>query len=257
MEKRDLAVFDIDGTLFRSSLVVELVYIMIAVGLFPKRLGKELERDYLAWVNRKASYGNFIAQVVGIYFNNIKGCKKADIDIISDRIIDEHKDKVYQFTLRLAKELKRRNFFLIAISGSPVDIVSKFASYFGFGKSFGNEFEIDASGVFTGRLVDCDITKCKEKVLKNFLEDRREIVDLKNMIVIGDTEIDIPILEMAAYPIAFNPNKGLAEYAKQKKWRVVVERKDVIYGINEFDILKEINELKKDNFLEAKDVYKK
>lgn len=40
MKKRDLAVFDIDGTLFRSSLMVELVYRMIFSGLFPKHLGK-------------------------------------------------------------------------------------------------------------------------------------------------------------------------------------------------------------------------
>lgn len=211
----------------------------------------------MAWVNRKASYGNFIAQVIDIYFNNIRGCKKADIDIIIDRIIDEHKDKVYQFTLRLTRELKMKNFFLIAISGSTIDIVSKFAGYFGFDKSFGNEFEIDASGVYTGHIVDCDIAKCKGKILKRFLDDRREIFNLKSMIVIGDTEIDIPILEMAAFPIAFNPNRGLAEYAKRKKWRVVVERKDVVYMVNGFDILKEIDEIRRDNFLEVKDVYRK
>jgi len=43
---------------------------------------------------------------------------------------------------------------------------------------------------------------------------------------------------MMGSPIAFNPNRKLAEHARKKDWRIVVERKDVIYQINDFSILK-------------------
>jgi phosphoserine phosphatase len=47
----------------------------------------------------------------------------------------------------------------------------------------------------------------------------------------GDTESDIPMLELVEIPIAFNPNKKLFEHAKARGWRTVVERKDVIYEL--------------------------
>ena len=61
--------------------------------------------------------------------------------------------------------------------------------------------------------------------------------DLEGSTAVGDTESDIPMLEVVGHPIAFNPNTKLAEHAQEKGWRIVVERKDVIYELNEFTIL--------------------
>jgi phosphoserine phosphatase len=48
---------------------------------------------------------------------------------------------------------------------------------------------------------------------------------------VGDTEGDVAFLELVTEPIAFNPNKELYRHAKRMGWKVVVERKDVIYEI--------------------------
>jgi phosphoserine phosphatase len=48
---------------------------------------------------------------------------------------------------------------------------------------------------------------------------------------VGDTESDISFLELVEKPICFNPNKRLYTYAKRNDWKVVVERKDVIYEL--------------------------
>ncbi|MGH3106097.1 MAG: hypothetical protein ACRDM3_02750, partial [Rubrobacteraceae bacterium] len=47
----------------------------------------------------------------------------------------------------------------------------------------------------------------------------------------GDTLSDVGFLEMVETPIAFNPNRGLFEVARQWGWPIVVERKDVIYNL--------------------------
>ena len=36
---------------------------------------------------------------------------------------------------------------------------------------------------------------------------------------------------MVAQPICFNPNMNLYRYAKRYEWKVVVERKDVVYEL--------------------------
>lgn len=54
--KRKLAVFDIDGTLFRSSLYTELVYEMIAAGIIkdPSFI-EDIRAKKEAWVERRDS----------------------------------------------------------------------------------------------------------------------------------------------------------------------------------------------------------
>ena len=49
---------------------------------------------------------------------------------------------------------------------------------------------------------------------------------------IGDTESDASLLELVENPIAFNPNENLKAIAEEKGWRIVVEKKDVIYDIS-------------------------
>jgi hypothetical protein len=44
-------------------------------------------------------------------------------------------------------------------------------------------------------------------------------------------EGDIPMLELVENPICFNPNAQLYRIAKLNKWKIIVERKDVIYEI--------------------------
>jgi phosphoserine phosphatase len=58
-------------------------------------------------------------------------------------------------------------------------------------------------------------------------------LDFKDSYGIGDTESDIKFLELVEYPIAFNPNQGLFAAAQEHGWRVVVEKKDVIYEISQ------------------------
>ena len=56
-------------------------------------------------------------------------------------------------------------------------------------------------------------------------------LDLKNSYGVGDTESDAGFLELVENPIAFNPNYNLKKIAGEKKWKIVVEKKDVIYEI--------------------------
>jgi len=54
---------------------------------------------------------------------------------------------------------------------------------------------------------------------------------LKGSVGVGDTESDIAFLKMVEKPICFNPNQKLYQYAKRAGWKIVVERKDVIYHL--------------------------
>ena len=230
--KKRLAIFDIDGTIFRSSLLIELVNGLIDENIFSKDVYKEIENDYLAWLDRKGSYENYILKVVKIFIRNIKGCREKDMALVIEKVLNSQKDHVYRYTRKLIEDLKKKDYFLLAISGSPVPIVSKFSAYNKFDSFYGTLFEVK-DGIFTGKVTQAPTEEGKEKIVKKFLKNSELEFDLSKSIAIGDTRTDIPLLEMVGKPIAFNPNLGLAKVAKKKGWKIIIERKDVVFNVLE------------------------
>lgn len=222
--------FDIDGTIFRSSLLIALINGLVEEGLFPTTAQKEVKKDYLAWLDRKGTYDQYLAQVVRIYYRYIDGCKVRDVDRVIKKVVAREKDRVYVFTRDLVKKLKKQGYFLLTISGSPTYIVSHFARYMGFDVHYGSELFVN-NGVFSRKEPNRDSYQNKEKVLRRFLADAPFRVDLEHSIAVGDSGTDISMLKMVGQPIAFNPDNVLARHAAKKKWRIVVERKNVIYDI--------------------------
>ncbi len=233
---KKLAVFDIDGTLFRSSLLIELTNELILRKIFPKSTRIEIDKDFKAWVNREGDYESYIRKVINSYEDNIVGCLERDIERCAIDVLEKEKRKLYRYTRNLIQELKSRNYFLFAISGSPGHILTSFAKDMGFDKYLGGYYEI-VDGKFTGRQPFGNPSYDKKKTLTQFLEKNRDGINLEDSIGVGDTESDIAFLEMVDNPIAFNPNKRLVDHAKRRGWKIIIERKDVIYDISKFELL--------------------
>lgn len=222
--KKPLAIFDIDGTIFRSSLLIELNWKLIKEGIFPSVVKSRLDKHYFSWIDRRGSYGDYINEVVQIYDKHIKGCKAADIKRLSCFVIQEQKDRVYVYTRDLIKKL-RKSHLLAAVSGSPIEIVGEFNRYWKFDYILATKREVK-NGIYTGKGKRTPAVD-KKSVLLELVKN--EGLDFVNSIGVGDTESDIGIFELVEEPICFNPNKNLYEIAKSRGWKIVVERKDVIF----------------------------
>ncbi len=227
--KRKVAIFDIDGTLFRSSLTIELVELLIARGLFPGDAWKKYERERTQWLKRQGSYDSYIEAVVKVFRDHLKGVSYADFAATAEEVIAENKFRLYRYTRDLLKELKVKRYYLLAISHSPKTVVEPFCKPLGFDKTYGTVFEIGPTDKFTGVLLDEHLIFNKGAILKRTVE--KEKLTLTESYGVGYTESDISMLEMVEHPLAFNPNKKLYTYAKRMDWPVVVERKDVIYKL--------------------------
>ncbi|MDB5190278.1 MAG: hypothetical protein JWN49_604 [Parcubacteria group bacterium] len=227
--KRPVAVFDIDGTVFRSSLLIELVDRLIMRGVIPEEARTEYEEAQMDWQDRNGDYEVYIRQVINAFIKNLKGLPYGDVADIAGEIIEEKRNRTYQYTRDLIKELKAEGYFLLAISHSPKFIVDGFAYELGFDKSYGTFYSTGASGRFTGELEDEHVIMNKSAILLRAIE--KEGLTLTGSVGVGDTESDISMLDLVEEPIAFNPNRGLYRHAQQHGWKTIVERKDVIYEI--------------------------
>lgn len=228
-KKKPVAVFDIDGTIFRSSLVVELTERLIEKGIFPKEVRKEYETERFRWLDRKGDYHAYINKLVRVFIKHIKGVKFEDVAEAAEEVTFEKQHRVYSYTRDLVKKLKRKGYFLLAISHSPKFIVDAFCYELGFDKVYGFFYETGASGRFTGNVEDKDVILNKAAILSRAV--RKEELTFEKSVAVGDTESDIPMLDLVETPIAFNPNSLLYKHAKRRGWKVVIERKDVVYEL--------------------------
>lgn len=229
MKMRKVAVFDIDGTIFRSSLLIEIVEIFVRDGVFLPKAKDFYGKLRDNWLARKGSYEKYIGGVIAAFEQNIKGINYSDFIKAAEAINDFHQHKVYRHTAELVEKLKSKNYFLLAISSSPKELVDGFCGSRGFNKVYGRVYEVGKNGKFTGKTLHSDLINDKAKILRRAVE--KENLILRGSVGVGDTESDISFLKLVENPICFNPNKKLYDYAKKRGWKIVVERKDVIYEI--------------------------
>lgn len=226
---KKVAIFDVDGTIFRSSMVIELVEKLIEDGVFPKNVAKEYEREYREWFEREGGYEEYINAVVRTFMKNIKGVHYGVFSEIAKEVVLKQQKRVYRYTRDLVKRLKEEGYFLLAISQSPKTVVEEFCKNLGFDKVYGRIYEIGPQDLFTGNIIDEHLIMNKANIVHRAIE--KEGLSLKDSIGVGDTEGDIPLLELVEEPICFNPNSNLYKHAKRLGWKIITERKDVIYSI--------------------------
>lgn len=225
--KQRVAVFDVDGTIFRSSLLIEVVNACIEKKLFPASAHDVYAKELELWQNRKGDYNDYIMGVVNSFMTNIKGVYYGDFVDLARSTITKQQHRTYRYTRDLIQKLRKDGYFLLAISHSPKAILDIFCPALGFDKVYGMMYEIGPSDKFTGNVSDAAFILNKAGVLERAVE--KEGLTLDDSFGVGDTESDISFLELVDNPICFNPNAGLYTVAKTRKWKIVVERKDVIY----------------------------
>jgi HAD superfamily hydrolase (TIGR01490 family) len=228
--KNKLAIFDIDGTIFRKNLHFVLINELVFMGIFPKSVKYKLVDIYADWIEHEGTYEKYRLALVGLYSEYIKGCRKDDVMKASREVIRFHEKRTYIFAENLIKKLKKENYNIIAISGSPSEVVEEYNQrHLKFDKVFGSVYEIDESGCYTGEAV-FEPTMHKGHAAKQYVFENN--LSFEKSYGIGDTESDASFLELVENPIAFNPNQNLKKIAEKNKWKIIVEKKDVIYEIN-------------------------
>ncbi len=227
---RKVAIFDIDGTIFRSSLLIELVEVLIEKGIFHVSVRAEYEKEKVRWLDRKGDYDAYIMAVVKVFMRNIKGVEIDDFVDAGKIVVARYRHRTYRFTEELITDLKKKGYFILAISHSPKGILDLFCKELGFDKVYGKFYELGPTDRFTGKILEEHLIMNKANILRRVVE--LEKLTLKGSVGVGDTESDMPFLELVDRPICFNPNMKLWKHAQRNGWEVMVERKDVVYEVN-------------------------
>ena len=226
--QRPFAVFDIDGTLVRWQMFHAIVHHLGKRGYINTEAHQKIRTARMQWKNREtsASFKAYEQVLVKEYLATLHKVDVAAYHGIVDEVFNEYKDQLFVYTRNLLAELKDKGYFLIAISGSHDEIISKLAKYHGFDVAVGAKLIVN-NGAFSGELETP--VHGKDLILKKLI--KKHNLTGKNSYGIGDSDGDIPILTMVERPIAFNPSSELYAMATKQRWPIVVERKNVVYSL--------------------------
>ena len=233
---RVAAFFDIDGTIYREGLITEVFKKIIKYELVESgKWYNDVRPAYLNWDKRQGDYDTYLLKMVDIYTDAIKGLDKFHIEYIAKKVINQKGDRVYTFSRERLNWHQDQGHIVIAISGSPSELVKEMSAKYDMDDFRGTIYELDSNNKYTGEVVPMWDSISKEKAILE-LKAKYDI-DLNNSYAYGDTAGDFTMLKNAGIPYAINPTRELITKLMndkdiRNKIKIIVERKDSTYKID-------------------------
>ncbi len=229
------AFFDIDGTIYRDSLLTEHFKRLIKYELIDPRQWENKVKDlYTQWDMRKGGYDAYLLGLVDSYVEAIQNITVEQNEFVANQVMDVKAGRVYKYTRDRVKWHRAQGHKVIFISGSPEFLVSKMAKKYGADDYCGTIYHDDGEK-FTGETTPMWDSVSKQKAIDKFVEKYN--LNLEESYAYGDTNGDLTMMKSVGHPITINPAKGLLENIQNDeklkgKIQIIVERKDVIYKLS-------------------------
>lgn len=230
------AFYDIDGTLFREALSIELFKRLIKSGIIPHYKWHNIVKPiYDKWASREGNYDDYIIKMFEVYTESIVGINSGIISFMANQVVEEKGNRLYRYTKSKLLWHQKQGHKVIIISGSSNELVSSLAKKLNATDSIGTIYEINDNKEYTGKVKPMWDRKNKEVALNDFV--KKYDIDLSASYAYGDTNGDFAMLNLVGFPTVINPTNELIETIKAekdlaKRITTVVERKDVIYKLD-------------------------
>ncbi len=225
---KKLAVFDIDGTLIRWQLYHAIVDRLASKKLLGPDAKEVLHEARMVWKRREhpEAFRGYEKALISVYEDALPHLSVDQFDAVVEEVATEYKEQVYTYTRSLAARVKKEGYLLLAISGSHEELVGHIARQYGFDYWVGTKYE-RSEGKFTGNKFVA--SRDKRSILDDFIS--KHDLSIKGSLGVGDSKSDAAFLNIVDEPIAFNPDRELFDIASGNGWKIVIERKNVIYQL--------------------------
>lgn len=226
---RPFAAFDIDGTIIRWQLYHAVVEQLGKRGHIDPKKYQAIKDARMTWKRRAGdtSFNEYQHVLVAAHDNSLATITYSEYMEAIGTVMDEYKEQTYVYTRDLVRSLQQQGYLLFALSASQHEVVEQLAKFYGFDDWIGTLYP-HTGEQFTGTKEVLSRHK-KPESLKQLVE--KHGATWEGSIAVGDSDGDIPMLDIVQHPIAFNPNKELFRHASKQGWKIVIERKNMYYEL--------------------------
>ena len=234
--KNSAAFFDIDGTISREGLISEMFKKMIKYELIDNsKWYNEVEPAFTRWDKRMGDYDDYLQKMVDIYTETVKNTNSFHIAYIARKVIEQKGERVYTYSREKIKWHKAQGHVVIAISGSPIELVREMSEKYGMDDYKGTIYQVGSDGIYNGEIIPMWDSESKRKAVFEMADKYN--IDLSASYAYGDTNGDFSMLKLVGNPFVINPTRELLARIQRdeplsNKINIIVERKDVTYRLN-------------------------
>jgi phosphoserine phosphatase len=227
MTAKPLALFDLDGTLYRGytwlalreyyelhrfKLFTLYKFLFAHLPLFAFYKLKLLPRDnvYTAW-------GANMAWL-------LKDVPLEQGDVIWNWIVEQNYLPHMRPEMEAALEQHLADGLeIVILSGSFQPLLEAFAERINVPYVIGTPLAVN-DGAYTGKIVPpLNVGQWKLDRLNTFLHKQNENYDLEHSYFYTDSIVDSPVMEIVGHPVAVYPDQPLATLARERGWQLIGE----------------------------------
>lgn len=222
---RPAAFFDLDKTVIAKASMVAFSRPLHRAGLLTRRLMV------------KAAWGQLIYAQFGATPEKLEKLRQSVLDltkgwdqavisgIVRETLDDVIEPIVYDEALGRIRRHQIWGHKVFLVSASPEEVVAPIARLLKVDEAIATRAELDDQGRYSGRTER--YVYADEKVVAILEAAERDGLDLEHSWAYSDSATDIPMLSAVGHPVAVNPDRELARYAKEHGWLIEHYRLEV------------------------------
>jgi HAD superfamily hydrolase (TIGR01490 family) len=210
------AIFDVDGTMLRSNVVVS--YAMLRMQEMPRALRVPWLAQFVArvpyyWALDQLSRAHFNR---AFYKNYAGWTPERAYQLAKGNFARHTLDKIYPEAVESLREHHRQGHRVVILSGALDFVLEPLADLADDVLCASLKQE---DGVYTGEISGPPVAgDARARMLASFA--RKQGIDLSKSYAYADAISDLPMLEAVGRPVAVNPDLRLAAAAKGKDWEI-------------------------------------
>ncbi len=233
---RCAAFFDVDGTITREGLISELFRKMVRYELIDETKWQfEVKPAFTRWNRRVGDYDHYLQKMVDVYLDTVKNTDPKLISHIARKVVEQNYERVYTYTRDKLRWHQKQGHKVIAISGSPIELVREMAERYKMDDYKATVYEVGDDGFYSGHIIPMWDSRSKRAAVLE-MADKYDL-DLNTCFAYGDTAGDYTMLDMVGNPFAINPTRELLSKISENgelrgRVSIIVERKDATYELD-------------------------
>ena len=214
--KNNIALFDIDDTLYKGGIIYPLMESEVKADLLDKELLIEAYVNRSLYQKGKLQYEEFSRKGVMIWAKGLKDKSYDEIVQHTKEFIKIDQQNFYSFTKPLLNLLEK-SYDRIIITNEPQFVAEQVRTLLHFTNCVSTMFEVRSSR-FTGKVsrfnsTQIDKKKSLQEVFAKYSHNRS--------FAFGDSIGDVGMFEEVEYPICVNASEKLQKIALKSNWRLV------------------------------------
>lgn len=205
---KEFIIFDVDRTIYNGSIFLDFSLHLIQKEVISSKFLSTIGFEFVTYQTGFESYDEMVADCLLGFHHEIKD---VSLDLLkkefSECLVKNH-EKIYDFAYKI---IELQKFEILIISLEPDFMLEEFCKFLKVSNFLGNKFTNDSKIIQNPQLVFN-----KKEILSNsnfsFINSNQ-----KPFAVFGDSESDIPLLEIAKNPFVVNPTYKLLKEIESGK----------------------------------------